>query len=151
MTVLLTAVQRRLPELSKYASVGLVAFVVDVVAFNLLVYAAASPLQGQRLVGKTVSVSIATTVAFLGNRHWTFNRRSGSGLHREYVLFFVVSAIGLEIALACLWVSQHVLGYDSKLADNVAGNGVGLVLGTVFRYLCYRRFVFHTDQTVVRR
>ncbi len=145
MTVLLTAVQRRLPELSKYASVGLVAFVVDVVAFNVLVFTSGSPLAGHSLLGKTLSVTLATTVAFIGNRHWTFSARTGSGLHREYVLFFVVSALGLGIALACLWTSQHVFGLHSRLADNIAGNGIGLVLGTVFRYICYRTFVFHTD------
>ncbi|MGZ4722528.1 MAG: GtrA family protein, partial [Oryzihumus sp.] len=30
----------------------------------------------------------------------------------------------------------------SPLADNISANGVGLVLGTLFRFWAYRRFVF---------
>jgi putative flippase GtrA len=46
------------------------------------------------------------------------------------------------VAVACLAVSHYVLGFTSPLADNVAANGVGLVLGTAFRYVAYRRWVF---------
>ena len=34
---------------------------------------------------------------------------------------------------------------DSQLADNIAGNGVGLVLGTLFRFWAYRTFVFRGE------
>jgi hypothetical protein len=50
--------------------------------------------------------------------------------------------VGLAIALACLAVSHYVLGFTSALADNVAANGVGLVLGSAFRFFSYRRWVF---------
>ncbi|MGH3703932.1 MAG: GtrA family protein, partial [Agromyces sp.] len=49
---------------------------------------------------------------------------------------------GMAIALGCLWVSHHWLGYTSLLADNIATNVVGLALGTAFRFVLYRYWVF---------
>ena len=39
-----------------------------------------------------------------------------------------------------------MLDLRSPLADNVSANGVGLVLGTLFRFWAYRRFVFAGEE-----
>lgn len=125
-------------ELLKFGTVGAVAFVVDVGMFNVLrVLVGLGPL-----TSKTLSVVLATTVAYFGNRHWTFRHRGRHGLSREYVLFFFFNGVGLAIALVCLGFSHYVLGLTNAIADNIAANVVGLGLGTVFRFWAYRRFVF---------
>ena len=124
-------------ELMKFGVVGSVAFVVDIGVFNLVLHATDKPL-----TSKTVSTVLATTVAYAGNRTWTFRRRSKSTVRREYALFFVLNGVGLLIALTCLWVSHYLLGFTSRLSDNIAANLVGLGLGTAFRFWSYRRFVF---------
>jgi putative flippase GtrA len=124
-------------ELLKFGIVGAVAFVVDVGLFNLVLHATEKPL-----TSKTISTVAATTVAYLGNRYWTFRRRSRSGLGREYTLFFLLNAAGLAIALGCLAISHYLLGFTSRWADNIAANGIGLALGTMFRFWSYRRYVF---------
>ena len=50
--------------------------------------------------------------------------------------------VGLAIALGCLAISHYVMGFHTGIADNISGNGVGLVLGTMFRFWAYRRWVF---------
>jgi putative flippase GtrA len=124
-------------ELMKFGVVGSVAFVVDVGLFNLMLHLTEKPL-----TSKTVSTVVATTVAYAGNRTWTFRRRAHTGVRREYVLFFLLNGVGLAIALACLAVSHYVLDLTSRLADNIAANVVGLALGTMFRFWSYRRYVF---------
>jgi putative flippase GtrA len=124
-------------ELMKFGVVGGVAFVVDVGLFNLLLHATDKPL-----TSKTISTVVATTVAYVGNRHWTFRRRSRSGVRREYTLFFLLNGVGLLIALACLAISHYLLDFTGRLADNIAANVVGLALGTAFRFWSYRRWVF---------
>jgi putative flippase GtrA len=124
-------------ELMKFGVVGSVAFLVDLGLFNLLLQLTDKPL-----TSKTLSTVVATTVAYAGNRTWTFRLRSRSGLRREYVLFFLLNGVGLLIALTCLAVSHYLLGFTSALADNIAANVVGLGLGTTFRFWSYRRFVF---------
>ncbi len=49
---------------------------------------------------------------------------------------------GLLIGLLCLYVSHYVLGFDNIVADNISGNVVGLFLGTAFRFLLYRFWVY---------
>lgn len=128
-------------EISRFSVVGATAFVVDLAAFNLLLMAGTGPL-----TSKTVAVVIATTVAYLLNRQWTFAHRGAQrdriGDTGEYALFFALNGIGLLITLACLGIGYYALGFTSVLAQNVAANGVGLVLGMLFRFWAYRRFVF---------
>jgi len=124
-------------ELMKFGVVGSVAFLVDLGVFNLLL-----SLTDKPLTSKTLSTVVATTVAYAGNRTWTFRRRTRSGVRREYVLFFLLNGVGLLIALTCLAVSHYVLDFTSRLSDNIAANVVGLALGTTFRFWSYRRWVF---------
>jgi putative flippase GtrA len=136
-------VARLVRELAKFGSVGMVALVVDVGTFNLLRFAGGDgPLHDKPLTAKTISVVLATLVAYLGNRYWTYRDRRRTGFAREYFLFFTLNAIGLGIALTCLWFSHYVLNLRTPLADNVSANVIGLALATAFRFVSYRKLVF---------
>nr|WP_245828271.1 GtrA family protein [Micromonospora avicenniae] len=131
-------------ELSKFATVGGIAFLLDFALFNYLTAA-----QGlEQVTAKTISTVIAATVAFLGNRFWTWRHRQRNNPAREYALFFFFNGVGLGIAVACLAISRYGLGnvwpevFRTPLADNIASFIVGTGLGTLFRFWSYRRFVF---------
>lgn len=122
----------------KFGTVGGVATVVDIGVFNLfLLGVGVGPL-----TSKVLSTIVAATVSYVGNRNWTFQHRGGHGVAREYVLFFFFNAVGLAIPLACIGLSHYILGFTSPLADNIAANVVGLVLGSLFRFVSYRTWVF---------
>jgi putative flippase GtrA len=130
-------------DVGRFGVVGVVALVVDVVGFNLLRFAGGEgPLYDKPLTAKVLSTVAATLVAYAGNRYWTYRHRARTGFAREYLLFFVLNAVGLGIALSCLWTSHYLLGLDSPLADNISANVIGLFLGTTFRFWSYRRWVF---------
>jgi putative flippase GtrA len=131
---------RLLRELGAFGVVGLLAFVVDVGSFNV----ARQLLDLGPLTAKTSSVVLATTVAYAGNRQWTFRDRRRTGAARQYALFFMLNGVGLLIALACLGFTYYVLGLRGPLAENLSANGVGLVLGSAFRFWSYRRWVFRS-------
>ena len=97
------------------------------------------------LTAKVVSGVLATIVAWLGNRYWTFRNVRRSKAHHEFALYAVVAALGTLIAMACLWFSHYALHLTSPLADNISANGVGLFLAVVFRFWAYRRVVFRGD------
>jgi len=129
-------------ELGKFGVVGIIAYVVDTGILRVLLAADVNPL-----LAKTISTAISATVAFGGNRFWTWRHRERSGLHREYVLYFLFNVVGLGIGLACLGISHYALGHywpvlRTDLADVVSANVVGMFFGTVFRFWSYRRFVF---------
>ena len=108
-------------------------------------------LHHKPLTAKLISTTIATVATYFGNRYWTWRHRERSGLHREYVLFFVLNGIGLLIAAGCLGFSRYVLDLHTWLSDNIAANFVGLGLGTLFRFWSYRKFVFKEDSPWTKR
>lgn len=126
--------------------VGAAGFIVDVGGFNLLRFGGSNgegPLYHYVLLAKVISSVSATVVAWLGNRYWTFRETRRQTKHHEFVWFAIVALVGMGIALLCLWVSHYVLGFRSALADNIAANGVGLLLATGFRFYAYRQHVFN--------
>lgn len=140
---LIGAVIALLPQLGKFGVVGLVGLVVDVGGFNLLRYAGGEgPLHDYPVTAKIVSAAVATVVSWLGHRFWTFRHGRREAVHHEFLLFLLMCTIGTGLAVSCLAVSHHVLGFESVFADNVAANVVGLGLGTAFRFWAYRTVVF---------
>jgi putative flippase GtrA len=133
-------------ELIKFGAIGALAYVVDVYVYNVLRTGwwplDEAPLSHKPLLAKVVSVAVATLVAWLGNRYWTFRRRRQAAVSRELFLFVVMNVGGLLIAAACMGFSHYVLGLRSALADNISGNVIGLGLGTLFRFWSYRTLIF---------
>ncbi|MFD1720875.1 GtrA family protein [Amnibacterium endophyticum] len=128
-------------QLTKFALVGGVGFVVDVTTFTLL--RLSPPFEGSPLKAKIISTVLAIVANWIGNRYWTFGPHRSTRGFMEAVEFGVVSVLGMLVALACLAVSHYVLGFRTILADNISGNVVGLVLGSALRFLLYRHWVYH--------
>lgn len=137
-------VKRHAAELIRFAGVGGVAYVIDIGLFNLMFLG----LDWSYWYAKIISAIIAMTVAFFGNRHWTWRERRGSAAaHRQYALYFLFNGIGLLISLACLWANSGLAQlwpqiFGTDLAVNVAANIVGVGLGSIFRFFAYRTWVF---------
>ncbi|MGH3316603.1 MAG: GtrA family protein [Nocardioidaceae bacterium] len=129
----------------KFGVVGAIAFVVDVTLFNALRFEGdiwSGPLSHKPITAKVISVGVATLVTYVGNRRWTWGDRPRRGVRRELTMFLLLNGVGALIAVVCLAVSHYLLGFTSALADNISANVIGLVLGTAFRFLSYRRWVF---------
>lgn len=132
-----------LHQLMRFGVVGAAGFATDVGGFNLLRFAGGEgPLHEYPLTAKVVSGVLATIVAWLGNRYWTFAHSRRDNAHHEFLLFALVAGIGTLIAMSCLWISHYVLGFTTPLADNISANGIGLLLAVAFRFWAYRRHVF---------
>jgi putative flippase GtrA len=128
-------------EVRTFLAVGGTGYIVDVAAFNLLrslqPFSALDPS-----VARTVAVALAMCVTYLGNRTLTWRDRSSGDRRREVGLFVLFNIVGFGFSVVTLILSHDALGLTSRTADNISANVVGLALGTVFRYLTYKRFVF---------
>lgn len=122
----------------RFGLIGLAGFVVDVGVYNLARHVVGTG----PLTSKTISVVLATAFSFLGNRSWTFEDRGSRPVLSASVLFCAFNGVALLISLLCLAVSSYGLGLTSPLAENISTNGVGLALGTAFRFWAYGRWVF---------
>ena len=126
-------------EVAKFGVVGALGFVVQLGVQNALY-----PGHG---VGAVTAVVIgyaaATVVTFLGNRHWAFRHRKGGGLGQETMLFVVLNVVGIFIQVGIVDLVVHGMGHTDRLSYNIA-TIIGIGIGTIFRLLTYRKFVFHT-------
>ncbi|MFF2075684.1 GtrA family protein [Kitasatospora sp. NPDC058162] len=129
-----------LPELLKFGVIGGLGYATDVVLFVLL----RDPLGP--VLGKVVSLSASTAVAFVGNKYWTFReRRAGAptgGTGRETALFLVVNLVGALVQLGCLGFSHYLLKLTSPTADLVSSSVIGMALATALRFWGTRTLVF---------
>lgn len=132
-------------EVLAFLAVGGAGYVLDVIAFN--VFLSVPPFAGRDpAAARILAVAVAMVVTYYGNRVFTWRGSSAHDRRREVALFCLFNIIGLGFSVLTLWISHDLWGLTSRIADNISANGVGLALGTAFRFWSYRRFVFAHDQ-----
>jgi putative flippase GtrA len=129
-------------ELSAFGVVGAVCFVIDVGLFQLF-YA---HYELGAVTAKLLATLASMSVAFVGHRYWSFSHRARTGLQREYVRFALINGAALLLGLAVVWLVRYPLQQESALILQVANVG-SIVLGTVLRYVGYRKWVFPAHPT----
>jgi putative flippase GtrA len=130
-------------QVVRFSLVGGIGFVVDVGLFNLLRAHGPDGIHGWTIAAKTIALVAAIAVNWIGNRVWTFRWRTRrTDTAREAVEFFIASVAGSLVALLCLGISHYGLHLTSAFADNVSANVVGLILGSLLRFVAYRQWVF---------
>jgi putative flippase GtrA len=125
-------------EGAKFGVVGLTGATVTLGGADILNF----DLGVNRYLAITITTILATFVTFVGNRYWTFRHRKGAGTTRESVMFFVLNGIGLLIQYASIGLVWDAAGLHTKFWYTVA-NFIGLVIGTLFRFWSYRKWVWH--------
>jgi putative flippase GtrA len=126
-----------LKEISAFGVVGAVCFVLDVGLFQVLYVHTGV----DAVLAKLISTLVSTTAAYFGHRHWSFSHRARTGLRREYTLFVAINGITLLLGLFIVWLVRYPLGQEGALVLQLANIG-SIALGTVLRFLSYRRWVF---------
>lgn len=137
-------------ELVKFAIVGGITYIVDIVFFTVL---KSTVLEDKPITAKVIAVIVATIVSYGLNREWSFRTRGGRERHHEAMLFFLICGIGLGINAVPLWASRYIFDlhtpevtlFTQEVADFVSANVIGTLLAMVFRFWAFRRWVFPTQ------
>jgi len=124
-------------ELSAFGSVGGICFLLDIGLFQLL-YAHVGL---GAVTAKVCSTVVSMTAAYIGHRYWSFSHRARTGVRREYLLFAVINSVTLLLGVAIVAGVRYGLDQDGALVMQAANIG-SIVLGTLIRYLTYRKWVF---------
>jgi putative flippase GtrA len=124
-------------EFAKFGIIGIIGLAITNLGYAVLHSHGVGPV-----TSTTVATIIATTVAYIGNRYWSFRHRERTSVPREGTIFFVLNGIGLLIQDAVVAFNAYVLHLEHhKLAEFLALN-TGVAIATVFRFWSYRRFVW---------
>lgn len=135
-------IRESVAEVLKFGLIGGIAFVTDLGLFQWLCHSwADSPLQGKPVSSRAISLVVATTVSYVGNRNWTWRHRATENLRREYVMFFLINGVAMVAGIGILAFSNYALGLRGAGPDLVA-NITGIIAGTAFRFWAYKKFVF---------
>lgn len=126
-----------LKELSAFGVVGAVNFALDVAIFQVMY----TVVGADALVSKIVSTSITTTTAYFMHRQWSFSHRARTGVRREYPIFFLVNALTLALSLVMIGFVRYGLDQSDALILQLT-NIASIAIGTVIRFLAYKRWVF---------
>lgn len=134
-------------ELVKFTVVGGICFVITIGLWWLLKL---TVLTSKPVTAQAIAIIVATIVSYTLSREWSFRTRGGRERHHEAALFFVISAVAVGLNLLPTFCSRYLLHlqtpYVSMLTQEAAdfffGAIIGTLLGTVFRFWAFRRFVF---------
>lgn len=127
----------RIPEIGRFAVVGLVNLGIDLAIFSIALYV----LDAHLLVANTAAYSVATVNSYLMNKYWTFAGKSAPGVStREFTRFVFFNLVGLLLSNAAVFTfAKFVFPIVAKLG------AVGVTF--IWNYLTIRRYVFHDSST----
>lgn len=96
-------------QASKHILTGIFATVVDLkfFLFFLLLF---PKLPGTMIIPKAFSFLIATTIKYIGNKYWTFQKLEKEGMPKEFLQFFAVTFAGLSLDVGVFFLLTKVAG-----------------------------------------
>jgi putative flippase GtrA len=132
-------------ELVRFGLVGGIAYAVDQGGFFLVTKGPGHLLDHKPTTASLIFGGLGILVAWLGNRYWTFAQKRNANKGGELLAFVIVNLIGIAIATSCLAIARYVLHLSGTQSDFIARGVIGIGLGTIFRYFCYRYLIFTAD------
>ena len=110
------SVRKLIEQFLKFGVVGVIAFVID---FGVMV--ALTELLGMNpVLSTTVSFMVSVVFNYLASMRYVFTHRDDMSKRREFVIFVVLSVIGLGINDLMMWAGAERLGLNYMLVKIVA-------------------------------
>ena len=134
----------------KFGVVGVIAFVVDYTV-TMMLYNVIRRLTGfeySEMVGSFFGFIISVIVNYVLSMHFVFERREDLDKQQEFVIFIILSAIGLVLNLIIMWLLNHPL-YDNisilrKISANLyvaASKIIATAIVTVYNFVTRKIFL----------
>ncbi|MDR1713121.1 MAG: GtrA family protein [Coriobacteriales bacterium] len=120
--------QKLLAQIAKFGVVGVIAFLIDYGLLLLLTEVCGL----NYLLSATIAFSVAVVFNYLASMRYVFKHKEGFDRRREFVLFVVLSLIGLGLNDLCMWLGVELLSLDYRLTKIVA-TGIVMVYNFVSR------------------
>lgn len=99
-------------QLAKFGIVGVVATVIDFGVMNLLHYG----LHLDLLIANTCGFVISLVFNYLASMKYVFSHREGMSRRREFIIFVVLSVIGLGLNDGIVWSLNVAVGLEANIA-----------------------------------
>ena len=98
-------VQKLIAQFMKFGVVGFIAFLID---YGLLAFCT-EILHINYLVSATIGFTVSVVFNYLASMRYVFRHKEDMSRRREFVIFVILSVIGLIINNALLWAGVELL------------------------------------------
>ena len=115
-------------QFMKFGVVGVIAFVIDYGLLALLTEA----FGVNYLVSATISFTVSVVFNYLASMRYVFTHKEGMSRRREFVIFVVLSVIGLAINNLCMWAGVELLGIH-YLITKIAATAIVMIWNFITR------------------
>ena len=103
--------RKLIEQIMKFGVVGVIAFVIDVGVMVFL-----TEVFGiDPVISATVSFIISVIFNYAASMRYVFSHREGMSRTREFIIFVVLSAIGLGINDLLIWAGTDLASFDYRL------------------------------------
>lgn len=107
--------KKLIAQFMKFGIVGVIAFVIDYGFMVLLTEAFGVPY----LISTTVSFIISVIFNYFASMRFVFKRKDDMSRRREFIIFVVLSVIGLVINDVFMWLMVDFLFIDYRISKIV--------------------------------
>lgn len=119
-------------QFAKFGIVGVIAFCIDYGLFLLMNYA----FGVNYLVASAISFTISTVFNYMASMRYVFAGKQGQTRTQQFVIFFVLSVVGLGLNQLILWLCSGVF-----VVPAWGGKLVATVLVMVFNFVTRKIFL----------
>lgn len=103
-------------QIIKFGIVGTIAFFVDFLIFVFL-----TDVVGiHYLISSTLSFTVSVTVNYLCSMAFVFQRKEGMSRQREFIIFVVLSLMGLGANQVAMWIFVEKFFISTKISKILA-------------------------------
>lgn len=104
--------QKLLAQIAKFGVVGVIAFVIDYGLLALLTEA----FGVNYLVSATISFTVSVVFNYVASMRYVFTHKEGMSRRREFIIFVVLSVIGLVLNDGIVLALNAGLGLEANIA-----------------------------------
>lgn len=96
--------QKLLAQIMKFGVVGLLAFCID---YGLMVFLT-EVVSINYLISATISFTASVVFNYVASMRYVFRHKEGMSRRKEFVIFVVLSVLGLGINNGCMWIGVEL-------------------------------------------
>lgn len=132
--------KKLIAQLMKFGVVGVIAFIID---YGLMVILT-ELLHMNYLISATLSFTVSVIFNYLASMRYVFRHKEGMSRTREFIIFVVLSAIGLGINDLIMWLGTGIGGVSYLITKLVA-----TFIVMVWNFVTRKKFLDAGDEAVL--
>ena len=108
--------RKLIQQIMKFGVVGIIAFIID---YGLMVLLT-EVFSVNYLLSATVSFAVSVTFNYFASMRYVFKHKEGMSRRREFIIFVILSIIGLGMNDLIMWLGTGLLGISYLITKLVA-------------------------------